>query len=135
MCTWACLRLLGLGRSLGGLVGTQACKQKVEGSIPPAHGSNRAPISGGGVLLEIEPRFPCRGNRGSVSRETAGQVALLKTLGRHCAAIAAAVARLRLHYGRFKFLKFRDHLIWLPKNLEYMLPSFRLRPMKNSCIS
>ena len=40
------------------------------------------------VLLENELRFPapCRGDRGSLSGETTGQVALLKTLGRHCAA-------------------------------------------------
>ena len=42
----------------------------------------------GGVLPEIEPRFPapCRGNRGPISGETAGQAALLKTLGQHRAA-------------------------------------------------
>ena len=80
--------------NLAWLVGAQACKQKVEGSIPPARGSNRAPISGGGVLLETEARFPapCRGNRGSVSRETTGQVALLKTLGRHRAAPTMCVS-------------------------------------------
>ena len=47
-----------------GLVGgTPACNRKVAGSIPPTRGLNWAPISGGGVLPEIEPRFPapCRG--------------------------------------------------------------------------
>ena len=69
-----------------GLVGgALACSRKVAGSIPPARGPNWAPISGGGVLPEIEPRFPAprRGNRGPVSGETAGQAALLKTLGQH----------------------------------------------------
>ena len=74
-----------------GLVGgAPACNRKVAGSIPPARGLNWAPISGGGVLPEIEPRFPapCRGNRGPISGETAGQAALLKTLGQHRAARA-----------------------------------------------
>ena len=72
-----------------GLVGgTLACSRKVAGSAPPTRGPNWAPISGGGVLPEIEPRFPapCRGNRGPISGETAGQAALLKTLGQHRAA-------------------------------------------------
>ena len=72
-----------------GLVGgTQACNRKVAGSLPTTRGPNWAPISGGGVLPEIEPRFPapCRGNRGSISGETRGRAALLKTLGRHRAA-------------------------------------------------
>ena len=57
-------------------------------------GPNWAPISGGGVLPEIEPRFPapCRGNRGPISGETAGQAALLKTLGRHRAARTMCVS-------------------------------------------
>ena len=68
--------------------GTLACSRKVAGSAPPTRGPNWAPISGGGVLPEIEPRFPapCRGNRGPISGETAGQAALLKTLGQHRAA-------------------------------------------------
>ena len=77
-----------------GLVGgTLACSRKVAGSIPPTRGPNWAPISGGGVLPEIEPRFPapCRGNRGPISGETAGQAALLKTLGQHRAAPAMCV--------------------------------------------
>ena len=51
-------------------------------------------ISGGGVLLEIEPRFPapCRGNRGPISGETAGHAALLKTLGQHRAAPTMCVS-------------------------------------------
>ena len=46
------------------------------------------------VLLETEPRFPapCRGNLGSVSGETTGQAALLKTLGRHRAAPTMCVS-------------------------------------------
>ena len=59
-----------------GLVGgALACSRKVAGSIPPARGPNWAPISGGGVLPEIEPRFPAprRGDRGPISGETAGQ--------------------------------------------------------------
>ena len=41
-----------------GLVGgTLACNRKVAGSIPPTRGPNWAPISGGGVLPETEPRF------------------------------------------------------------------------------
>ena len=59
-----------------GLVGgALACSRKVAGSVPPTRGPNWAPISGGGVLPEIEPRFPapCRGNRGPISGETAGQ--------------------------------------------------------------
>ena len=78
-----------------GLVGgTPACDRKVAGSIPPTRGLNWAPISGGGVLPEIEPRFPapCRGNRGPISGETAGQAALLKTLGQHRAARAMCVS-------------------------------------------
>ena len=69
-----------------GLVGgTQACNKKVAGSIPPTRGPNWAPISGGEVLPEIGARFPapCRGNRGRISGETAGQAALLETLGQH----------------------------------------------------
>ena len=61
----------------------------------PTRGPNWAPISGGGVLLEIEPRFlaPCRGNRGPISGETAaGQAALLKTLGHHRAAPTMCVS-------------------------------------------
>ena len=78
-----------------GLVGgALACSRKVAGSIPPARGPNWAPISGGGVLPEIEPRFPAprRGNRGPVSGETAGQAALLKTLGQHRAAPTMCVS-------------------------------------------
>ena len=78
-----------------GLVGgTLPCNRKVAGSIPPTRGSNWAPITGGGVLPEIEPRFPapCRGNRGPISGETAGQAALLKTLGQHRAARAMCVS-------------------------------------------
>ena len=78
-----------------GLVGgTPACNRKVAGSIPPTRGLNWAPISGGGVLPEIEPRFPapCRGNRGPISGETAGQAVLLKTLGQHRAARAMCVS-------------------------------------------
>ena len=78
-----------------GLVGgAPACNRKVAGSIPPTRGLNWAPISGGGVLPEIEPRFPapCRGNRGPISGETAGQAALLKTLGQHRAARAMCVS-------------------------------------------
>ena len=78
-----------------GLVGgTLACSRKVAGSIPPTRGPNWAPISGGGVLPEIEPRFPapCRGNRGPISGETAGQAALLKTLGQHRAAPTMCVS-------------------------------------------
>ena len=78
-----------------GLVGgTPACNRKVAGSIPPTCGLNWAPISGGGVLPEIEPRFPapCRGNRGPISGETAGQAVLLKTLGQHRAARAMCVS-------------------------------------------
>ena len=59
-----------------GLVGgALACSRKVAGSIPPARGPNWAPISGGGVLPEIEPRFPAprRGDRSPISGETAGQ--------------------------------------------------------------
>ena len=59
-----------------GLVGgALACSRKVAGSNPPTRGPNWAPISGGGVLPEIEPRFPapCRGNRGPISGEAAGQ--------------------------------------------------------------
>ena len=74
--------------------GTPACNRKVAGSIPPTRGLNWAPISGGGVLPEIEPRFPapCRGNRGPISGETAGQAVLLKTLGQHRAARAMCVS-------------------------------------------
>ena len=78
-----------------GLVGgTPACNRKVAGSIPPTRSLNWAPISGGGVLPEIEPRFPapCRGNRGPISGETAGQAVLLKTLGQHRAARAMCVS-------------------------------------------
>ena len=78
-----------------GLVGgTPACNRKVAGSIPPTRGLIWAPISGGGVLPEIEPRFPapCRGNRGPISGETAGQAVLLKTLGQHRAARAMCVS-------------------------------------------
>ena len=78
-----------------GLVGgTPACNRKVAGSIPPTRGLNWAPISGGGVLPEIEPRFPapCRGNRGPISGESAGQAVLLKTLGQHRAARAMCVS-------------------------------------------
>ena len=78
-----------------GLVGgTPACNRKVAGSVPPTRGLNWAPISGGGVLPEIEPRFPapCRGNRGLISGETAGQAVLLKTLGQHRAARAMCVS-------------------------------------------
>ena len=78
-----------------GLVGgTPACNRKVAGSIPPTRGLNWAPISGGRVLPEIEPRFPapCRGNRGPISGETAGQAVLLKTLGQHRAARAMCVS-------------------------------------------
>ena len=78
-----------------GLVGgILACSRKVAGSIPPTRGPNWAPISGGGVLPEIEPRFPapCRGNRGPISGETAGQAALLKTLGQHRAAPTMCVS-------------------------------------------
>ena len=78
-----------------GLVGgTLACSRKVAGSVPPTRGPNWAPISGGGVLPEIEPRFPapCRGNRGPISGETAGQAALLKTLGQHRAAPTMCVS-------------------------------------------
>ena len=78
-----------------GLVGgTPACNRKVAGSVPPTRGLNWAPISGGGVLPEIEPRFPapCRGNRGPISGETAGQAVLLKTLGQHRAARAMCVS-------------------------------------------
>ena len=78
-----------------GLVGgAPACNRKVAGSIPPTRGLNWAPISGGGVLPEIEPRFPapCRGNRGPISGETAGQAVLLKTLGQHRAARAMCVS-------------------------------------------
>ena len=78
-----------------GLVGgTPACNRKVAGSIPPTRGLNWAPISGGGVLPDIEPRFPapCRGNRGPISGETAGQAVLLKTLGQHRAARAMCVS-------------------------------------------
>ena len=78
-----------------GLVGgTPACNRKVAGSIPPTRGLNWAPISGGGVLPEIEPRFPapCRGNRGPISGETAGQAVLLKALGQHRAARAMCVS-------------------------------------------
>ena len=78
-----------------GLVGgAPACNRKVAGSIPPTRGLNWAPISGGGVLPEIEPRFPapCRGNRGQISGETAGQAVLLKTLGQHRAARAMCVS-------------------------------------------
>ena len=61
--------------------GALACNRKVAGSVPPTRGPNWAPISGGGVLLEIAPRFPapCRGNRGPLSGETAGHAALPKT--------------------------------------------------------
>ena len=78
-----------------GLVGgSLACNRKVAGSTPPTRGPDWAPISGGGVLPEIEPRFPapCRGNRGPISGETAGQAALLKTLGPHRAARAMCVS-------------------------------------------
>ena len=78
-----------------GLVGgAPACNRKVAGSIPPTRGLNWAPISGRGVLPEIEPRFPapCRGNRGPISGETAGQAVLLKTLGQHRAARAMCVS-------------------------------------------
>ena len=78
-----------------GLVGgAPACNRKVAGSIPPMRGLNWAPISGGGVLPEIEPRFPapCRGNRGPISGETAGQAVLLKTLGQHRAVRAMCVS-------------------------------------------
>ena len=78
-----------------GLVGgTLPCSRKVAGSVPPTRGPNWAPISGGGVLPEIEPRFPapCCGNRGPISGETAGQAALLKTLGRHRAARTMCVS-------------------------------------------
>ena len=78
-----------------GLVGgALACSRKVAGSIPPTRGPNWAPISGGGVLPEIEPRFPapCRENRGPISGETAGQAALLKTLGQHRAAPTMCVS-------------------------------------------
>ena len=78
-----------------GLVGgALACSRKVAGSVPPTRGPNWAPISGGGVLPEIEPRFPapCRGNRGPISGETAGQAALLKTLGQHRAAPTMCVS-------------------------------------------
>ena len=78
-----------------GLVGgTPACNRKVAGSIPPTRGLNWAPVSSGGVLPEIEPRFPapCRGNRGPISGETAGQAVLLKTLGQHRAARAMCVS-------------------------------------------
>ena len=52
------------------------------------------PKLGTGVLPEIEPRFPapCRGNRGPISGETAGQAALLKTLGPHRAARTMCVS-------------------------------------------
>ena len=52
------------------------------------------PKLGTGVLPEIEPRFPapCRGNRGPISGETAGQAALLKTLGQHRAARTMCVS-------------------------------------------
>ena len=69
-----------------GLVGRAwACNRKVAGSIPPTRGPNWAPISGGKVLPEIGARFPalCRGNRGRISGEIAGQAALLETLGQH----------------------------------------------------
>ena len=55
-----------------GLVGgAQACNRKVAGSIPATSGPNWAPISGGGVLLEIGARFPapCSGNWGPISGE------------------------------------------------------------------
>ena len=70
---------------LGLVGGTQACNRKVAGSIPPTRGPNWAPISGGEVLPEIGARFPalCRGNRGRISRETAGQAVFLETLGQH----------------------------------------------------
>ena len=70
---------------LGLVGGTQACNRKVAGSIPPTRGPNWAPISGGEVLPEIGARFPalCRGNRGRIFGETAGQAALLETLGQH----------------------------------------------------
>ena len=70
---------------LGLVGGKQACNRKVAGSIPPPRGPNWAPISGGEVLPEIGARFPapCRGNRGRISGETAGQAALLETLGQH----------------------------------------------------
>ena len=70
---------------LGLVGGTQACNRKVAGSIPPTRGPNWAPISGGEVLPEIGARFPapCRGNRGRISGETAGQAALLEMLGQH----------------------------------------------------
>ena len=77
---WPCWPL-----ELGLVGGTQACNRKFAGSIPPTHGPNWAPISGGEVLPEIGARFPapCRGNRGRISGETAGQAALLETLGQH----------------------------------------------------
>ena len=70
---------------LGLVGGTQACNRKVAGSIPPTRGPNWAPISGGEVLPEIGARFPapCRGNRSRISGESAGQAALLETLGQH----------------------------------------------------
>ena len=69
-----------------GLVGgSLACNRKVAGSTPPTRGPNWAPISGGGVLPEIEPRGP-------ISGETAGQAALLKTLGPHRAARTMCVS-------------------------------------------
>ena len=70
---------------LGLVGGTQACNRKVAGSIPPTRGPNWAPISGGEVLPEIGVRFPalCRGIRGRIFGETAGQAALLETLGQH----------------------------------------------------
>ena len=69
-----------------GLVGGgQAWNRKAAGSILPTRGPNWAPISGGGVLPEIGARFPvpCSGNWGPISGETAGQAALLETLGQH----------------------------------------------------
>ena len=86
-----------------GLVGgTLACSRKVAGSIPPTRGPNWAPISGGGVLPEIEPRFPapCRGNRGPISGETAGQAALLKTVGQATMCVGARDVNITWHRPR-----------------------------------
>ena len=72
-----------------GLVGgTQACNRKVAGSVPRTPGPNWAPISGGGVLFSA----PRRENRSPICGETAGQAALLKTLGQHRAAPTMCVS-------------------------------------------
>ena len=82
---------------------TQACNRKVAGSIPPTRGPNWAPISGGGVLQEIGARFPapCPGNWGPISGETAGQAALLETLGQHRVALTMCVRARGVNITRF----------------------------------